>query len=308
MLKENFIDRFLHFFTANLGAKIISCIIAVVLWTVVLGSRTVEITKEVPLEIITPSEVTTANEVPDHIAFQLSGPKAFLRAIMDRREEPIRVNLAGVKPGLVTYRFFPENIHVPIGVKVLSIHPTAIVVKLEPIRRKEVPVQIDIRGKPPEGYRIVKTEVRPPQVRIKGAETRVDAVSEILTKSIDVSDLKQKFEKEVVFEFTQHDIQIEGPAPRVVIDIQPTSANYRVKNVDVRVLSMHHFTLSEKNVTVFIRADSAHIKALDRSQVYAVVDLRGKPKGNYTEPVKVTLPEHLGLVKVVPEKVNIRLH
>src|SRR5262245_15471930 len=116
-------------FTSNLGLKLVSVIMGVVLWFVVLGSRNVEVTKEVPVELITPSDLVPSNEIPDKISFRLVGPKAFLRAVLDRKEDPIRVNLGGARPGLVTYRFFSDNIQLPIGVKVLSINPTAILIK-----------------------------------------------------------------------------------------------------------------------------------------------------------------------------------
>src|SRR5471032_1363254 len=95
-------ERYHQWLASNLGTKVISVIIAVVLWVIVLGSRNVEVTKEVPLEVITPPELVAANEVPERIAFRLSGPKAFLRTILDRHDEPIRVPLNGAKPGLVT--------------------------------------------------------------------------------------------------------------------------------------------------------------------------------------------------------------
>src|SRR6185295_11736789 len=122
---------------------------------------------EIPLEVITPADIVPSNEIPDRIAFRLSGPKAFLRAVLDRREEPIRVNLAGAKPGLVTYRFFSDNIRVPIGVKVLSINPTAILIKLESLKHRDVPVRVETRGAPPEGYRVSGVSVKPEVVRIK---------------------------------------------------------------------------------------------------------------------------------------------
>src|SRR5689334_22531141 len=105
-------DRIWTALTSNLATKLISLAIAIVLWIVVLGSRNVEVTKEIPLEVITPADIVPSNDIPDRIAFRLSGPKAFLRAVLDRREEPIRVNLSGAKPGLVTYRFFSDNIRV----------------------------------------------------------------------------------------------------------------------------------------------------------------------------------------------------
>src|SRR4051812_18331800 len=167
------IDRFLNLASANLGTKVISVMIAIVLWIIVLGSRNVEVVKEVPLEVITATDVVASNEVPEKIQFRLSGPKAFLRAVSDRREDPIRVNLSSAKPGhLVTYNFFSNSIRVPIGVKVLSINPAALLVKLEYVKKRDVPVRLETRGALPDGFRLAKSEIKPPTVKIKGAESR----------------------------------------------------------------------------------------------------------------------------------------
>ncbi len=302
-------DRFLSLFGANVGAKAISVIIAFVLWVVVLGSRNVEVTKEIPLEVITPADVIPANELPEKIAFRLSGPKAFLRAILDRREEPIRVNLAGAKPGLVTYRLFSDNIRVPIGVKVLSINPAAILIKLEYLKRRDVPVKLELRGLPPEGFRLGRTEVRPEVVRIKGAESRVDSVTEVSTMPIDVSTLRQELDREVPLDLARQSLQLDGPLPRVTIEVSPLAANFRIKGVEVRVLepAAGRAVLEEKTVTVLVRASPKDLKALDGSQIFAVVDLRSKNKGKYTETVKVTVPASVGLVKVIPERVRVTI-
>lgn len=295
-------------FTSNLGTKLISVAIAVVLWMIVLGSRNVEATKEIPLEIITPSDIVPANEIPDHIAFRLSGPKAFLRTVLDRKEEPIRVNLSGAKPGLVTYRFFSDNIRVPIGVKVLSINPTSVLIKLEYLKRREVPVKLELRGAMPDGFRIAKTEVRPEVIRIKGAESRVDSLSELVGTPIDVSNLHQSLDRELPLDLSRYNVQLDGPLPHVLVEVEPVSANYRIKNVDVRVLTQLKYKVEEKTVSVLVRADPKDLKSLSRGKIYGVVDLSGKPKGKYTENVKVTLPDGVGLVKVVPEKVNVTLY
>lgn len=306
--KGTFLESLWSLVSANFGTKIVSVIIAVVLWGIVLGSRNVEVTKEIPLEVITPADVVPANEIPDRIAFRLSGPKAFLRSILDRREEPIRVNLSGAKPALVTYRFFSDNIRVPIGVKVLSINPTAILIKLEYLKRREVPVRVELRGTPPEGFRIVKTEIKPEVVRIKGAESRVDSVTEIPTTPIDVSNLKSTLEKEVPIDLSRFNVQLDSELPRVIVEVEPISANFRIKNVDIHVLSPYKVKLEERSVTVLVRATPQDLQSLDRSQVFGVVDLRGKPKGKYNEPVKVTLPKNIGLVRVIPDHVSLVLY
>ncbi len=294
--------------TLNIGTKLVSIGIALVLWVVVLGSRNVEVTKEIPLEIITPADVVASNEIPDHIAFRLSGPKAFLRTILDRHEEPIRVNLAGAKPGLVTYRFFSDNIRVPIGVKVLSINPTAILIKLEYIKRREVPVHIALEGTPPDGFRVVRTEVSPSLVKLKGAESVMSSIVDVSTMPIDITGSRRSISRQMALDLSRLKVQMEGPEPKVFVEIAPMTANFRIKNIDVHVLSTHKVRFSEKTVTVMVRADAQSIQELDHKNVYASVDLRGKPKGSYTEDVKVTLPDDVGLVKVVPQKVKVTLY
>src|SRR4051794_37072831 len=215
--RGSWIDQIVSFASVNVGTKAISIVIAFVLWAIVLGSRNVEVTKEIPVEVITPADIVPANEIPDRIAFRLSGPKAFLRNILDRREDPIRVNLSGAKPALVTYRFFSDNIRVPIGVKVLSINPTAILIKLEYLKRREVPIKVNIHGTPAEGFRVVKVDMKPEVVWIKGAESRVDSITEISTVPLDVTGLKNSLDKEIPIDLMRYNVQLESEIPRVFI-------------------------------------------------------------------------------------------
>src|SRR4051812_30789871 len=105
-------DRIWYVLISNLGTKIVSVIIAMVLWVIVLGSRNVEETMEIPMEIITAADIVPFNDVPEKIAFRLSGPKAFLRTFLSRRQDPIRLNLAAAKPGVVTNRIYSDSIRV----------------------------------------------------------------------------------------------------------------------------------------------------------------------------------------------------
>ena len=308
MNRGTWLENFWDLLTTNLGTKLISIVIAVVLWFVVLGSRNVEATKEIPLEVITPPDLIVSNDVPDKVAFRLSGPKAFLRSVLDRREEPVRVNLAGAKPGLVTYRFFSDNIRVPIGGKVLNINPSAILIKLEPVKHKEVPVHAELQGIPPDGYKLTQVRVHPETVKIKGAESKVDSVAELKTTPVDVSDMRQTTEKEAAFDLSHYGVQVESRLPQVSVGVEPVSANFRIKNIDIRVASSYKVRVEEKNVTVLVRADPKELKSLDRSRVFGQVDLKDKPKGTYTVPVQVVLPPDVSLVKVVPDKVNVTLY
>lgn len=295
-------------FSKNLGAKAISFMIAVLLWFVVLGSRTVEVNKDVPIEITTAEDVLIANEVPDRVSFKLAGPKAFLRTILDRRDPPIRVNLSAERPGNVTYRFFSDNIRLPIGVKVLSIQPASTVIRLENVRKKKIPIRLDLRGELPEGYRLTSAETVPPEIQVKGARTAVSDLKEIMSLPVDISELRQGIEQEVPLDMARYNVVLDDVIPKLVLKVEPVTANFRIRNIPVRVISSHRVKLKEKTVTVFVRASQDELKGLDASKVQAEVNLSGKPKGKYQEEVRITLPPQVGFVRAQPKFVNVTLY
>lgn len=296
------------FFTHNAFLKLVSIVIAVLLWVVILGSRKTEVTKEVPLEVVTAEGVVVANPYPDRIRFQLSGPQAFLRAILDRRDPPIRVNLTRSKIGPVNYRFFSDNIKLPIGISVQSIKPNSLLFRLEKEVTKEVPVRITIRGTPPEGYQVIKKSTSPTRVKLRGPRSKISKLGYIYAHPIDVSDAKRTLSAPASFDTRQHGVDLVGEPPEIKVQIKPVSANFRIRNVKIRVLSDFRARLSEKSVTVFVRADTEDLENLDQSKVFAEIDLRGQKKGKYTKVIDVKVPENIGLVKVMPEKVKVTLY
>ena len=288
--------------TQNLGFKAIALFTAVVLWGVVLSSQEMEDTKEIALEVIPGAETMIANDVPEKVVFRISGPQAFLRALRSRRDEPIRITLANAKPGVTNYRFTRDNIHLPIGVKLQSIQPPLVSIRLDPMRRKELPVRVEAKGFPAVGYRVKSVHAEPPYVKIRGPESRMEAPEFLQAQPVDVTGLQTAMERDSQLDLSKYHAQLEGPAPRIRVELEPLSANFKIKNVDIRVLSAFNAELTDRFVTVFVRASPEDLQTLHRNQVYAFVDLRGKSKGKFKESIQVKLPPRVGLVRVLPEK------
>jgi hypothetical protein len=125
---------------------------------------------------------------------------------------------------------------------------------------------------------------------------------------VDLTNVRSSIDREVAIDLARYNIQLDGPLPRVILDVEPASANYRIKNVDIRYNSPYKVRLDERTVVVWVRADEKDLRGLDRTRVYASIDLTDKKKGHSVEPVKVTLPEGVGLVKVVPDRVGVTLY
>lgn len=300
----------LNLFSGNTGAKVVSVVVAIVLWIVVLGSRAVEVTKEIPITISTPADLVVSNDIPEKVLFRLSGPKAFLRAILDRPEDPIRVNLSGAKAGLVTYRFFADNIRLPIGVRVLQVNPSSMVVKLEAQKTKEVPVRLEMKGSLPEGYVLKRTDISPKMIKIRGPESRIEGITEAPANAVDLSQVRTNLQMAAQFDVARLGVRVEGTTPQISIEVAAVQANYkiRVKGADIRVDSPHHARIDEPAVTVYVRMDHGEIAKLDPSQVSIEADLKGKTKGRYTAKLKVSLPPNIGMVRVVPDTVRVTLY
>lgn len=292
----------------NLALKAVSLLIAIVLWIVVLGSRTVEVTKEVSLEVITGSDYVPVNELPDRISFRLAGPKAFLRAILDRKENPIRINLAGQRSGLITYRFFSDHIRVPLGVKVVSIDPPVIAIKLEEVKRREVPVRVELLGQLPDGYRLGKVEIAPKTVTLKGPENRVAFINEVYGKPVDLTGLMQTQIRDVQLEFSRTPyVTAEGPPPKLRIEIEAPNQTFKLKNIEVTLEGSRRGTVREKTVTVYVRSTKAVIDSLEPSEVKAVVPTSELAPGVRRAAPVVKLPPGVIFVKTVPNEVTVDL-
>ena len=168
----------MSFIFHNFSWKVLSLFVAFGLWFMVMSSNSIEITKEVIMDIDVPPGLIVANEIPDKITFRLSGSKFFLRTVVNSMDS-IHVDLSKAKVGPTYYRIERESLRLPIGVKVLSISPSTINPILEPILRRTVPVQVTTKNQVPSGYRLLSLQAKPQSVRIKGPRTQVERISSL---------------------------------------------------------------------------------------------------------------------------------
>lgn len=288
--------------TENLGLKFIAILISVTLWAVVFGTRTIEITKDVPFEIATSDDQSVEEAIPEKITFKVAGPKAFLRSITNRIEEPIRVNLKDMKPGLINYRVYSDSIKLPLGVKVQSIHPNVIPIRIEELKRKMVNIELELTGKEKLGERFVRSEILPPQVRIKGPKNRITSISSLKTLPVEVGNLQHTTIFPLTFDFRAFGVELDSVLPELNVEIQGRGQAFRVKHVPLKVnaTATENAKADESEVTVIVRTGLGENIKVEGEQVKAEIDVRDLPEGEYLRWVKVQLPDHVHLVRVIP--------
>jgi YbbR domain-containing protein len=292
----------------NFAWKVLSVIVAFGLWFMVMSSNNIEITKEVDLELLMPPGLTIANEVPGKVTFRLAGSKFFLRAVASSLDV-IRVDLTKAKAGPAVYRFDRDTVNFPIGVKVLAVSPTSIHPVLEPVERRSVPVDVRLANNVPSGYRLIKAVAVPKNVRIRGPKQIVEKVSSIRTPMIDLTDIPPSLKWDVPFDTGIMNVRFEeDQEPKVMIEVEPTGSNFRVAGVPVRVdASSQRFSLDVDKVALYVNCPPALIRGLTPDKVKAYVHFDGSRPGTYVREVQVDLPKGVRLVKVVPQKVQIKV-
>jgi YbbR domain-containing protein len=295
------------FFFNNLAWKILSLLVAFGIWFVVMSSNSIEITKEVSLDLDIPSGLIVANEVPDRVTFRLSGSKFFLRTLANSLDS-IHIDLTKAKSGPTYYKIEKESLHLPIGVKILSISPSTINPVLEPVDRRSVPVEVVKKNSVPNGYRLVRLQAMPKNVRIKGPRNVVERISVIRSQPVDLSDIPASLKWELPLTTGYSGVAFdEEVQPKISVEVEPTGSNFRVAGVPLQVKSSKEFTVNPDKVALYVNCPPNLIKTLTPEKVRAYVDVPETKAGTYVREVKADLPRGVKLVRVVPERVQVQI-
>jgi YbbR domain-containing protein len=287
--------------------KVLSIIVAFGIWFVVMSSNSIEITKEVSLELDLPNGLIVANEVPDRVSFRLSGSKFFLRTLANSLDT-IKVDLTKAKVGPTYYKIEKDSLHLPIGVKILSISPTTINPVLEAVDRRTVPVEIVQKNDLPNGYRLVRLLAMPKNVKIKGPRGIVERISTIRSSPIDLSDIPSSLKWDVPLNTGYPSVSFdEEVEPKISIEVEPTGSNFRVAGVPVKVKGSKSANVAPEKVALYVNCPPNLIKTLNPEKVRAFVEVPETKSGTYVREVKAELPSGVKLVRVVPDKVQVQI-
>jgi YbbR domain-containing protein len=177
-------------FSESLALKVVSVIIALILWLTILGFKPEEVKRNWKLELLLPPGVVVTSKVPAYVQFTLSGPRVLLNNV-DRKAHPIRPDLRHTRDSTVVLNINEDLIadDLPKGVKVLSYYPPTILLRLEEVVETQVRVAPTLVGAPAEGWEIAEIVTRPTKVTLAGPKSYVSQVDTVGTEPIDLTGL-----------------------------------------------------------------------------------------------------------------------
>jgi len=121
----------------NALLKLISLIIAIVLWFLVISSRRSEVMIDTPVRFVNIPQSLRLVDNHKTISIVLEGQERLLRRL-NRDEVRVVINLNGYEEGKVSYYISRKDVRVPDSFIVKDIHPPRIEFRLEKVDNQEI--------------------------------------------------------------------------------------------------------------------------------------------------------------------------
>jgi len=208
--------------TGNLRYALLAIVIAMVLWGMARGGSTVEREYELPLVFdALPNDLVITDQTATKINVRVRGSRATFRNLSAAELEYVE-SVGGAKPGRARYEVDDDRLDLPRGLRVVGRSPSQIDVRFERRGRKSVRIRADVQGEPPEGFKVNSVEIEPARVWLTGARSRVLRLSEVVTETIDLSQIQAPEQREVRVSIGADHVWVEDNQPITVkIDVEP---------------------------------------------------------------------------------------
>lgn len=121
---------------ANSTFKIVALVVSIVLWMTIMGRRDLVQNHEMEIQFILPAGYTIANQVTKSVEVKVTGPRAGLQKFTER-QRVVGMDLSKLKVGDHKLFVRTDGVSLPLGVKILSIEPQFVNVKLRQLQLNE---------------------------------------------------------------------------------------------------------------------------------------------------------------------------
>src|SRR5437667_3590402 len=170
-----------HWVTHNWYLKLISVVLATMLWMLVATETSSEIGMEVPLEYRNiPPQLEITGDTTNMVQVRLRGSSNVIRDITSK-DVSTTIDLSKMRPGEKIVPLSPQNVQAPFGAEVIRVNPSSVRFSLQRTIVKTVPIVPKIVGQPADGYEVGRVSVSPGTVEVEGPESRVNNLASIAT-------------------------------------------------------------------------------------------------------------------------------
>ncbi len=210
LLKYIQFKRFASVLSKDWALRIISLVLAVILWHYVGGEDKIDKNVMIPIEIINlPRDLVISNQFKKEIEVTVSGPRSIILDMVSRAVTR-QVDLSAATPGTMVIENDNDHIPVPRGITVQRVQPSSIILSLDKLIQKQFPVSARTVGRVADGYYLKSFKTDPDLITITGPQTALSLVDELYTKTINLSGLKESSQLQVPLDLEPEIVELIG--------------------------------------------------------------------------------------------------
>ncbi len=291
----------------HIGLKILSLTLAALLWLVVAGEQIVERALRIPLEFTNlPAQLELVGEPPTVVDVRVRGSSGALSRVATGELVAV-LDLRTARAGQRLFHLTGTDVRAPFGIEVVQISPSNVSVAFEPSATKVVPVVPGLEGEPADGYVVGTIKSDPATVEIVGPTSAVARLTAAITEPVSVAGATSPVSDMVNIGVADPSVRLMEPgSAEVTVNIVGAPVEWAIAGIPIRPPGDGSIEMSPSDVTVFVRGPR-ETRGSRVGDFEATIDVEGLRPGVFQLPVKVIPPARVGVIKIEPPHVRVRI-
>jgi YbbR domain-containing protein len=169
------------------GLKVVSVVLAVLIWLIVSGEQIVERAFRIPLEYTNlPASLELAGDAPNVVDVRVRGSSGALSRLAAGELVAV-LDLRQARTGQRLLHLTGTDVRAPFGIEVVQVTPSSLAMTFERSDTREVMISPVVEGQPAEGFEVRRVTVDPAVVLVAGPATAVRDIKEAITEPVSVA-------------------------------------------------------------------------------------------------------------------------
>jgi YbbR domain-containing protein len=295
-------------FRHHLGLKVVSIGLAALLWVAVAGEQTVERSLRIPLEFTNlPSQLEVVGDSPTVVDVRVRGSSGALNRVAAGELVAV-LDLRSARSGQRLFHLDGDDVRTPFGVDVVQVNPSTVSMTFEPSGSKVVPVVPSVEGEPANGFVVGTVTAEPSTVEVLGPASVLSKLTQAITEPVTVTDASAPVTETVNIGVADAAVRLRQPqTARVAVTIGPAPVEWSVSDIAVNARNGHgRVQVIPTRITAWVRGPREAMTS-DSTMFDASVEVEGLQAGEHQLPVTVVAPARVGVVRLEPAEVKVRV-
>ncbi len=295
-------------FRHHLGLKVVSIALAALLWVAVAGEQTVERSLRIPLEFTNlPAQLEVVGDSPAVVDVRVRGSSGALNRIAAGELVAV-LDLRSARSGQRLFHLDGDDVRTPFGVDVVQVNPSTVSMTFEPSGSKVVPVVPSVEGEPADGFVVGTVTAEPSTVEVLGPVSVLSRLTQAITEPVTVTDASAPVTETVNIGVADPAVRLRQPqTARVAVTVAPAPVEWSVSDIAVKPRNVHgRVQVIPTHITVWVRGPRETMTS-DSTMFEASVEVEGLQAGEHRVPVTVVAPARVGVVRLEPAEVRVRV-